>query len=109
MSEEPITRFALLLLFQAQQDHATELTIPAPGDTQTPIRYKVRGEWYNLSPPPEHILPGVVAVLEQMAGLDDKPFPREGLIDVPFGGRHLRWAIRMTTPHSQCVLTAVEE
>ena len=109
MSEDPITRFTLLLLFQAQQDHATELTIPAPSDTQTPIRYKVRGEWYNLSPPPEHILPGVVAVLDELAGLGDKPFPREGLIDVPFGGRHLRWVIRMASADSDCILTPVEE
>jgi hypothetical protein len=107
MSEDPITRFTLLVLLQAQQDHATELTIPPAGGAPAPIRYKVRGEWYDLSPPPEHILPGVVAALSELAGLTDKPFPREGLIDVPFGGRHLRYAIRMASPDAECVLTPI--
>ena len=107
MSEEPITRFTLLVLFQAQQDHATALTIPAAGGPPAPIRYKVRDQWYNLSPPPENILPRVVAALTEMAGLTDTPFPREGLIDVPFGGRHLRYAIRMASADAECVLTPV--
>ena len=109
MSEEPINRFTLLLLFQADQDHATELKIPPASGPPTPIRYKVRDHWYDLSPPPEHILPGVVSVLGELAGLNDKPFPREGLIDVPFGGRHLRWAIRMESADAECVLTKVEQ
>lgn len=109
MSEEPITRFTLLLLFQADQDHATELTIPSAGGPPAPIRYKVRGEWYDLSPPPEHILPGVFAVLNELAGLTDKPFPRDGLIDIPYGGRHLRWVIHMAGPDADCVLTPVEQ
>jgi len=108
MSEEPITRFTLLVLFQADQDRATDLTIPAAGST-APIRYKVRGDWYDLSPPPQHILPGVVAVLSELAGLSDKPFPREGLIDVPYGGRHLRWIISIVSPDADCVLTRVEQ
>ena len=107
MSEDPITRFTLLLLFQAQQDHATELTIPAPGGEPAPIRYKVRDQWYDLSPPPENILPSVVATLAEMAGLTDKPFPREGLIDVPFGGRHLRYALRMASADAECVLAPI--
>ena len=109
MSEEPITRFTLLVLFQADQDHATDLTIPATGSAAVPIRYKVRGKWYDLSPPPEHILPGIVAVLSELAGLSDKPFPREGLIDVPYGGRHLRWVIRIASPDADCVLARVEQ
>jgi hypothetical protein len=107
MSEDPITRFTLLVLFQAQQDHATELTIPPAGGTPAPIRYKVRDKWYDLSPPPANILPGIVAALSEMAGLTDTPFPREGLIDVPFGGRHLRYAIRIASADAECVLTPV--
>jgi hypothetical protein len=107
MSEDPITRFTLLVLFQAQQDHATELTIPPAGSAPAPIRYKVREKWYDLSPPPEKILPGIVAALSEMAGLTDAPFPREGLIDVPFGGRHLRYAIRIASADAECVLTPV--
>src|SRR5215471_1565172 len=107
MSEDPITRFTLLVLLQAQQDHATELTIPAPGGEPAPIRYKVRNQWYDLSPPPENVLPGVLAALTEIAGLTDKPFPREGLIDVPYGGRHLRYAIRIPSADAKCVLTPI--
>lgn len=107
MSEDPITRFTLLVLFQAQQDRATELTIPSGGGAPAPIKYKVSDKWYDLSPPPEKILPDVIAALTEMAGLTGTPFPREGLIDVPFGGRHLRYAIRMASADAECILTPV--
>jgi hypothetical protein len=108
MSDNPITRFTLLLLFQAQQDHATELTIaPAIGE-RAPIRYKVQGNWYDFSPPPEQILPEVVAALERLAAFAHRPFPREGPIDVAYSGVRLHWIIRMASPQSDCVLTPVE-
>ncbi len=109
MSERPIERFTLLVLFQAQEDHATELTIASSAGSGSPIRYKVEGAWYDLSPPPEHILPGVIAELGRLAAFNDKPFPREGLIDIPFGSRRLRWRIRMENEDADCVLTPVEK
>jgi hypothetical protein len=109
MSEDPIKRYTLLVLFQAQQDHATELAIaPSGGGAQDPIRYKVEGSWYSFSTPPESILPGVVAELGRLAALSEKPFPREGLIDVPFSGLRLRWVARMASADGDCVLTPVE-
>src|SRR5436309_3515476 len=110
MSEDPIKRFTLLVLFQAQEDHATELTIaPAGGGARAPIRYKVGDTWYDMSPPPDYILPGVVAELTRLAAFADKPFPRDSLIDVPFGGLRLRWVVRMASADADCVLTAVEQ
>jgi len=109
MSEDPIKRFALLVLSLAQQDHATKLTIaPDAAGAKAPIRYQVSGIWYDLSPPPAHILPGVVAELGRLAAFSDSPFPREGLIDVPFEGLRLRWAIRIASADADCILTSVE-
>ena len=60
MREDPIKRFTLLVLLQAQQDHATELVV-APATMTAPIGYKVEGTWYDMSPPPADMLPGIVA------------------------------------------------
>jgi hypothetical protein len=109
MNEEPIRQFTLMVLFQAQQDHATELTIGLATSERQAIRYKVRGTWYDLSPPPAHIMPDVVAELGRLAAFTNRPFPKEGLIDVPFGGLRLRWVIRVTSADADCVLTPIEQ
>jgi hypothetical protein len=109
MDEDPIKRFTLLVLFQAQQDHATELAIAPESGDRPPIRYKVGGTWYDLSPPPAHILPGVVAELGRLAAFAKRPFPKEGLIDVPYSGVRLRWIIRMTSADDDCILTPIEQ
>src|SRR5512138_1660613 len=97
MSEEPIKRFILLVLFQAQQDHATELSIGPVSSGGSPIRYRVGGAWYDVSPPPEQIMRGVVEELGRLAAFTNRPFPKEGLIDVPYSGVRLRWVIRMAS------------
>jgi len=109
MNEDPIKRFTRLVLFQAQQDQATELVISPASSAGSPIRYKVGETWYDMLPPPAHVLPGVVAELECLAAFGEKPFPKEGLIDVPFGSRRLRWIIRMASADADCVLTPVEQ
>lgn len=109
MTDDPVKRFTLLVLFQAQQDHATELTVAAAKSRRSPIRYKVEGTWYDMSPPPAHILPGVIAELGRMAEFTNRPFPKEGLIDVPYSGVRLRWIIRMTSADAEVVLTPIEQ
>ena len=109
MNEEPIRRFILLVLWQAQQDHATELTVGPASRGRPAIRYKVGGTWYDLSPPPVHIMPDVVAELGRLAAFTNRPFPKEGLIDVPYGGVRLRWVIRVTSADADCVLTSIEQ
>jgi hypothetical protein len=109
MSEDPIQRFACLVLFQAQQDHATELTIARASPGRAPIRYKVADIWYDMSRPPAHILPGIVAEFGRLAAFTKRPFPKEGLIDVPYSGVRLRWIIRMTSADDDCILTPVEQ
>jgi type IV pilus assembly protein PilB len=103
MSDDPIRRFTLLVLFQAQEDRATELVItPSIGGG---IRYKVDGTWYDMSPPPSHILPSAVAELGRLAELPEGPFPKEGIIDVAYFGLRLRWKIHLRSAEAECVLT----
>ncbi len=108
MNDDPIKRFTRLVLFQAQQDHATELTIAPASGARPPIRYKVGDTWYDLSPPPAHILPDVIAELARLAAFTKKPFPKDGLIDVPYSGVRLRWVIRMKSADADCILTPIE-
>lgn len=107
MNEDPIKRFTLLILFQAQQDRATELTIGLAKSGQSPIRYKVGGTWHDMSPPPAHIVPDVVVELGRLAAFSNRPFPKEGLIDLPFGSVRLRWVIRLASADADCVLTPI--
>jgi len=109
MSEDPIQRFTLLVLFQAQQDRATELTIASAISGRSPITYKVGALGTNMSAPPAHIMAGVVAQLETVAAFTKRPFLKEGLIDVPYSGVRLRWIIRMATADAACMLTPVEQ
>jgi hypothetical protein len=94
-------------LFQAQADHASELlvAISAGGG----IKYKVESNWYDLSPPPSHILPGVVAELGNLAGFGEEAFPKEGRIDVAYSGVRLQWNIRMASADAPCVLTPIRK
>lgn len=109
MNEDAIRRFTLLLLIQAQQDHATELVIGPASGARAPIRYKVGDVWNEMSPPPAHILSAVVAELGRLAAFSKRPFPKEGLIDLRFGGGRLLWIVRMGSADADCILTAVEQ
>jgi hypothetical protein len=108
MNDDPIKRYTLLVLFQAQQDHATELTITSESRAPSGIRYKVDDVWYDMSPPPAHILPEVIAELGRLAAFSRRPFPKEGIIDEPFQGVRLHWVIRMDNPDAGCVLTPID-
>jgi type II secretory ATPase GspE/PulE/Tfp pilus assembly ATPase PilB-like protein len=91
MSKDPIRRFVLSVLYQAQTDRATELVISTESGNQSPIKYKVDGSWYDLSQPPPHILPDVLVELGRMAKLTKGA--KEGEICVAFSGTRLKWKI----------------
>jgi hypothetical protein len=97
------------VLFQAQQDHASELVIEPSMGTRSPIRYKVAGSWYELSPPPAHILPGVRAEVGHLAGFPDGAFPKQGVIDVPFSGVRLQWRASTDDDDAECVLMPLQK
>jgi type II secretory ATPase GspE/PulE/Tfp pilus assembly ATPase PilB-like protein len=102
MNDDPIKRFVLLVLFQAQQDHATELVISSAIGESAPVKYKVDGTWYDMSAPPPHILPDVVAELGRMARLSEGV--NKGLIDTDFSGVRLRWSATAASGGSGYIL-----
>lgn len=108
MSKEPIRRFTLLVLLQAQQDRASELVVDASAGQGSGIRYRVDGTLYEISPPPPHLIPQVVAELGRLANLPEGPFPKEGRIELPFGAVRLKWKLAVAGPDSPCVLTRIE-
>src|SRR5690349_15918398 len=106
MSDNPIRRLTLLVLFQAQQDKATESVIaPSARDGAPAIKYKVGADWLALSPPPAHLVSGIVTELATLACLSQGVFPTQGTIDVPFSGVRLKWVFRMPRSGAECVLT----
>jgi hypothetical protein len=107
--DEPIRRFIHLLLFQAQQDRATELVIGVASDTGTPMRYKVEETWQDFSPFPAHIRPGVISELARMANLSAKQIPGEGVLDAGLGNTRLKWLIKITGTEEECILTRIQD
>jgi hypothetical protein len=105
MTEEPIKRFVSILLFQAQQDRATELVIATAGVESKPIRYEVDGTWYDLAPPPAHILPAVEVELRRLAKMAEGA--KEGVIEVPFSRFRLNWKITMADEPGKYVLRPI--
>ena len=107
MNHDPIRRFTLLILCQAQQDRATELVVAPTDSERAAVRYKVDGTWYDMSPPPSHILPEVVAELGRLPNLPEGAFPKEGTIDIAYFTGRVRWRIQMTSAEGECVLTPI--
>lgn len=102
--EEQFRKCGLLILSQSQQDEATELVFSRAAGAEFPVKYRVKGIWHDWHGPPAHLVPGIIAELERLGGLAQRPFPKEGLIDVPYSGIRLHWTIRMTSAESDCVL-----
>jgi hypothetical protein len=99
---DAIKRFTLLVLLQGQRDSASELVISSSSEFTARIKYKVHDTWYEMSPPPAHIIPAVLSELASLAGLRDNGFPGEGEIAVAFSGTHLRWKIRLSNTGANC-------
>jgi len=58
---DPVRKYILLCLWQAQTDRATELTIGKLESNGVSVRYKVDGRWYSLSPFPAKLRPDVLS------------------------------------------------
>jgi len=107
--DDAIRRFIHLVLLQAQEDKATELIIGVAQSRGTPIRYKVEGTWYDLSPFPSHIRPDVVSELTRMAKFPAWQIPGEGILDESFGDVRLCWVVGMTSAEGECMLVRVQD
>lgn len=102
-----VKRVALSILAQSQRDGATEVVFAPATAAGASVRYKVDDTWYDWAGPPAEIMPDLVAMLARLAGADEGSFPKTGTIDVPYSGLRLKWAMRMATRDTECVLTPV--
>jgi hypothetical protein len=100
---DPVRKYIVLVLWQAQTDKATELTIGRVESNGVHVRYKVDDRWYTLSPFPAKIRPDVVRQLQKMARITGEI--REGILDEIAGNLRLKWSVRMTTPDEKLILT----
>ena len=106
---DPAKRFVISLLFQAQQDGATELVIAPPKGDKIPIKYKLNEVWYPMSSPPARLRAALLMELQRMAELPDGQFPQEGLLNVSVAGTEATWRIQLTTAEAECVLTRLTQ
>jgi len=109
MNDDPIKRCTQLMLFQAQQDRATELVLRHSCGSGAPIRYKIAEVWYDWKSPGREHAPAIIGEIGRLAGFAKRPFPKEGLIDIPYSGVRLLWLVRMASADGECILTPVEQ
>jgi len=109
MGEDPINRTTKQILFQAQQDHATELVVRSSPGTGAAVRYKVADTWHDWASPGSESAAAIIGEIGRLARFSKRPCPKEGLIDVPYSGVRLLWVVRMTSADGDCVLSRVEQ
>jgi hypothetical protein len=105
-----IHKFIRLLLFQTHQDQATELVIgiALPGGG-TPLRYKVKDTWHDMSPFPSHVRHVVISELMRMSNLSTGQIPGNGLLNERFGQKQLKWSVAITSLEGECRLVQVPD
>ena len=109
MNDGPIKRTTKLILFQAQQDCATELVVRSCPGTGAAIRYKVAETWHDWKSPGPELAPAIVREIGKLAAFAKRPCPKEGLIDVPYSGVRLLWVVKMASADGDCILSPVEQ
>lgn len=108
MNDDAIKRTTKLILFQAQQDHAKELVISNSAGTGAAVRYKVADNWHDWKSPSHELAAAIIGEIGRLAKFTKRPYPKEGLIDVPYSGVRLLWAARMASADGDCVLSPIE-
>jgi len=84
----PIIRFVDLILYQAIQDHASDIHFE-PFENEFKIRYRVDGALYEMSPPPRHLALPVISRVKVMANMNiaERRLPQDGRIQKNIAGR----------------------
>lgn len=108
MSDDAIRRLTLSVLALAQREHATGLVIGLSEPARAPVRYKIKGKWYDWKSPGRDQVPGIIAELGRLAAFSGRPYPKEGLIDVPYSGVRLLWVVWVAGVEADYVLKQVD-
>jgi type II secretory ATPase GspE/PulE/Tfp pilus assembly ATPase PilB-like protein len=108
--DEAVCRFIRLVLFQAQQDQATEVIVGIASPSEgVPIRYKIEGAWHEMATFPAHIRPDVASELARMAKFHAGQIPGEGVLDERFGDVRLLWVVATMNADGECTLVRLPE
>lgn len=109
-NSETIRKFIHVLLFQANQDDATELVIAKTlPDGETPIRYKVKENWHELSPFPSHIRSAVISELAWMAKFAIGQRTGQGTFDLYYSRSRVQWIVKIKGANAECRLIRVPD
>lgn len=84
----PIIRLVDLILFQAIQDHASDVHFE-PFENEFKIRYRVDGALYEMAPPPLHLALPMISRVKVMANMNiaERRLPQDGRIQKNIAGR----------------------
>jgi hypothetical protein len=107
---ETIRRFIRVVLFQVQQDNATELVIgKSLPKGKTPIRYKVNGKWHEMAPFPSYIRASVISELGQMAKFAIGQTAGKGVLESRIGSSRSQWRIEIIDADGECRFVRVPD
>ena len=107
--KEAIRKFIQLVLEQAHKDDATEVAVGVAQGDATPIRYKVKGQWYDMAPPPAHLRVPIVTELGLLANLAEGPFPKQGTIEAVTDSLPSKWELSVPSAEGEWLLVRVSE
>ena len=102
---EDVKQFVQSILAKAQKDDATEVAICALDGDTTPMKEKVKGQWYDFKPPPASLRTSIVAELGLLADLPEGPFPKEGTIESVTDNVPSQWKLNAPAPEGEWMLT----
>ena len=85
MRDDAIKRTTKLILFQAQQDHATELVVRSCPGTGAAVRYKVAESWHDWKSPGPELAPAIIGEIGSRIGL--------GLRDPEWEPHLVQWSL----------------
>jgi hypothetical protein len=103
-AEVRVKQFVQLILAQAQKQDAIELAISAIDGSITPMREKVKGQWYDCAPPPAYLRNPIVTELGLLADLPEGPFPKQGTIETVTDDVSSKWELSAPSADGEWML-----
>lgn len=108
-NDHKILTFIVFVLFQTQQDLATELIIGPAQPKGTPIKYKAGGIWQDMGPLSSDIRHDIISELTRLAKFPAGETVGEGVLDLTISKMQLKWNVVIASENGECKLTRIED
>jgi hypothetical protein len=108
-NDNKILTFIVFVLFQTQQDLATELIIGPAQPKGTPIKYKAGGIWQDMGPLSSDIRHDIISELTRLAKFPAGETVGEGVLDLTISKMQLKWNVVIASENGECKLTRIED